>query len=125
MCLIFFMQCYYSYYMKTIMLKVNRIGNSRGVRLPADSIRRYGIADTLIMEERSDGLLLRTPGPAVEKLSWADTAREMAGEKESWDDWSAVTGDGLDEIPWGTGSSGKAAANKAAYRVKRSKGKRP
>lgn len=111
--------------MKTTLLKVSRIGNSRGVRLPADSIRRYAIGDSLIMEERSDGLLLRTPGPAVEKLSWADTAREMAADTESWDDWNAVTADGLDEIPWETGPTGKVAEKKAAYRVKGSKRKRP
>lgn len=32
--------------MKIAPLKVTRIGNSRGVRLPADTIRRYGISKT-------------------------------------------------------------------------------
>jgi antitoxin component of MazEF toxin-antitoxin module len=45
--------------MKPTELKVTRIGNSRGISLPADSLRRYEIEDTLIMEERSDGILLR------------------------------------------------------------------
>jgi antitoxin component of MazEF toxin-antitoxin module len=66
----------------TLKLKVARIGNSRGVRLPASSLRRYQIGETVLMEERSDGILLRPTGPAVPKLSWEDTAREteMYGE---------------------------------------------
>ena len=55
--------------MAPIELKVARIGNSRGVRLPAAALRRYGIGAAVVMEERSDGILLRRPGPAVEKLS--------------------------------------------------------
>lgn len=64
--------------MATIALKVARIGNSRGVRLPAASVRRYRIGQTVVMDERADGILLRPTGPVVEKLSWTDTAREMA-----------------------------------------------
>jgi hypothetical protein len=32
----------------------------------------------MIMEERTEGILLRPVGPAVEKLTWEATAREMA-----------------------------------------------
>ncbi|MGH7658606.1 MAG: AbrB/MazE/SpoVT family DNA-binding domain-containing protein, partial [Gemmatimonadales bacterium] len=46
----------YSYYMKS--LKVARIGNSRGVRIPAGTLKKYGIGEEVIMEERSDGILL-------------------------------------------------------------------
>ena len=45
--------------MKTTELKVARIGNSRGVRLPAEVLRRYAIGDSVVMEERDEGLLLR------------------------------------------------------------------
>ena len=107
--------------MKTIELKVARIGNSRGIRLPAESLRRYRIGAVLLMEERVDGILLRTPGPAVEKLSWAETAREMADQPESWNEWDATLADGLKEIPWS--STGHAAERKARYRVRRPKGK--
>ena len=41
--------------MGTLRLKVARIGNSRGVRLPAASLRRYRIGDTVLMEERQPG----------------------------------------------------------------------
>ena len=76
-------KCYYSAHMATVKLKVAKIGNSRGVRLPAASLRRYRIGETILMEERSEGILLRPTGPAVEKLSWEETAREMAADREA------------------------------------------
>ncbi len=109
--------------MKSIELKVARIGNSRGVRLPAESLRRYGIGAVVLMEERSDGLLLRTPGPGVEKLTWADTAREMAAESGAWNEWDSTTTDGLDDIPWTPGPSRHAADKKSRYTVKPRKAK--
>jgi len=80
--------------MKTLELKVSRIGNSRGVRLPAASLRRYRIGAMFLMEERSEGIFLRPVGPLVEKLSWEDTAREMALNSEDWRDWNAADADG-------------------------------
>src|SRR5436190_9903302 len=81
-------------------LKVARIGNSRGVRLPAAVLKRYRIRESVVMEERSEGILLRRTGPAVEKLSWEDTAREMAACPEDWSAWDAALGDGLDRLTW-------------------------
>jgi antitoxin component of MazEF toxin-antitoxin module len=80
--------------MATMKLKVARIGNSRGVRLPAASLRRYRIGETVVMEERAEGILLRPTGPAVEKLSWEDTAREMAASREDWSAWNTAATDG-------------------------------
>lgn len=110
--------CYYGYYMKSIELKVARIGNSRGVRLPAGSLRRYHIGTVVFLEERSDGLLLRPPGPVVDKLSWSDTAREMAAESGEWNEWDSTASDGLAEIPWTTGPANRAADRKTRYAVK-------
>jgi antitoxin component of MazEF toxin-antitoxin module len=84
-------------------LKVARIGNSRGVRIPADTLKRYGIGDTVIMEERSDGILLRPAGSPPARLSWEQTAREMASAEEDWSDWDAALADGLDTVPWEPG----------------------
>jgi len=56
------------------------------------------------MEERSDGIFLRPAGPAVEKLSWADTAREMAAGQENWVEWDVTGADGLENTPWEAGS---------------------
>jgi antitoxin component of MazEF toxin-antitoxin module len=105
----------YGNYMKTMELKVTRIGNSRGVRLPAASLQRYRIGTAVIMEERSDGILLRATGPAVEKLSWEDTARAMATSEEDWLAWDAVQADGLSAVPWDTGKALRVAEGKARY----------
>jgi antitoxin component of MazEF toxin-antitoxin module len=86
--------------MKSVELKVARIGNSRGVRLPARTLERYHIGDAVLMEERTDGILLRPPSRASSKLSWEDTAREMAAANEDWAAWDGALADGLDEIPW-------------------------
>src|SRR5258706_114909 len=73
--------------MKPVELKVTRIGNSRGVRLPAGTLERYRVGDVLVMEERSDGILLRRVGNATPKLSWEQTAAEMAASDERWEEW--------------------------------------
>jgi len=78
-----------------VTLTVTRIGNSRGVRLPARVLRRYGIGDAVLMEERDDGILLRPVGSPVARLTWEQTAREMAREAEDWSEWDAVLADGL------------------------------
>lgn len=102
--------------MKKVELKVSRIGNSRGVRLPAGSLKRYRIGAAVLMEETSEGIFLRPIGPIVEKLSWEDTAREMASGGEDWSEWDAADTDGLEGIPWKSGGAGGIAEKKARYR---------
>ena len=99
-------------------LKLTRIGKSRGVRLPAASLRRYRIGAAVIMEERSDGILLRGTGCVVEKLSWEDTAREMAASAEDWSAWDAVNADGLAEVPWETRKALRVAERNTRYGAK-------
>jgi len=118
-------ECYYSNYMATMKLKVARIGNSRGVRLPAASLRRFRIGDTVMMEERSDGILLRPTGPAVEKLSWEDTAREMAASGEDWSAWGTVAADGLEHLPWRADGKSRVAEAPPRYRSRPRPGTRP
>lgn len=101
--------------MKTTELKVTRIGNSRGVRLPAASLRRYRVGAAVIMEERSDGILLRPTVPAQEKLSWEDTAREMEAVAEDWSAWDAVSADGLAGLPWKAPKAHRAEARKKRH----------
>lgn len=105
-------------------LKVARIGNSRGVRLPAASLRRYRIGESVLMEERSEGILLRPTGPAVEKLSWEDTAREMAASREDWSAWDTAIADGLDDLPWEARGKGRVAGTTSRYRAKQGPGGR-
>lgn len=101
--------------MSTVELKVARIGNSRGIRIPATTLERYQIGDSVLMEERGDGILLRPRGPAVAKLSWEDTARAMAAESEDWSAWDATAGDELDRIPWDSGKTRRVAEPRSQY----------
>ena len=84
--------------MKTIELKVTRIGNSRGVRLPAPLLRRYRITDTLILVEHPDEIVLRPKHTKNQKLSWEETAKAMAAAKEDWSEWDCTLADGLNEL---------------------------
>jgi antitoxin MazE len=79
---------------KSIELKIVPIGNSRGVRLPKEILERYAIKETLVLEPRDEGLLLR--GKPEEQLSWGETFKEMAREREDWSDWDVTVADGLD-----------------------------
>jgi antitoxin component of MazEF toxin-antitoxin module len=86
--------------MNSVHLKVARIGNSRGVRIPAPTLERYRIGDSVVMEERAEGILLRPRRAAGPKLSWDETARAIANETEDWNAWDETLSDGLDQIPW-------------------------
>jgi antitoxin component of MazEF toxin-antitoxin module len=114
--------------MANVELKVAAIGNSRGVRIPAGTLQRYGIGDSVLMEERKDGILLRPHGSTAPKLSWADTALEMAAAGEDWSGWDASIGDGLDTIPWNAPRVQRVAEGPAptykASRKRSGKGKR-
>lgn len=88
--------------MKTETLKLAAVGNSRGVRLPAGLIRRYGFGQEITAEVREDGLLLRPAKHGASKLSWDETAKAMSESAEDWSDWSTADADGLDTIPWET-----------------------
>jgi len=104
--------------MRTRELKVARIGNSRGVRLPAASLKRYSVGSVMIMEERADGILLRSAGPIVEKLTWEDTAREMAAANEDWSEWDVLDGDGLESVPWEASRGGRVGEKRTPYGFK-------
>jgi antitoxin MazE len=84
--------------MKTVVLKVARIGNSRGIRLPAAMLRKYHITDAIIAEEKADEIILRPGGAVRQKLSWEETAKAMAAAGEDWDEWEAAAGDGINGL---------------------------
>ncbi len=86
--------------MKTKELKITRIGNSRGIRIPADILRRYHMDSSVLLEERIEGILLRSAEPIQEKLSWAQTAEAMAVSQEDWSEWDGTFSDGLESLPW-------------------------
>jgi antitoxin component of MazEF toxin-antitoxin module len=110
--------------MKPVELKVARIGNSRGVRIPAATLQRYQIGTTVVMEERSDGILLRPRRSAGAKLSWDETALAMAAEAEDWSAWEATTADGLNDAPWESVGPRRVAERRSKYPARRRSGKR-
>jgi antitoxin MazE len=79
-------------------LKVVRIGNSRGIRLPKNVLARYQIREAIVLEVRDDGLLLRSKRDG--RLSWEETYRACARARENWKDLEGTLADGLDEEGW-------------------------
>ena len=86
--------------MQTHELKITKIGNSLGIRIPAEVLRRYAFKDAIVMVEGVDGVLLRPKRQTDVKLSWADTAKDMAASPENWSEWETAAADGLAGIPW-------------------------
>lgn len=75
--------------------KIVPIGNSKGVRIPKALLQKYGLKDSLLIEETDTGLLLRNKEES--KLSWEDTYKAMANEKEQWDEFDTTLLDGLED----------------------------
>jgi antitoxin MazE len=76
-----------------------RIGNSRGIRLPATILKLYDLSEGVEMEveERQDGILLRPVTETPPKLTWAEAYQEMANEvaeRLEWSEWDSLTTDG-------------------------------
>ena len=81
--------------LRTRDAKIVPIGNSKGVRIPKALLQKYGLKNSLLIEETEKGLLLRNKEES--KLSWEETFKAMADEKEQWDDFDATLLDGLDD----------------------------
>lgn len=75
--------------------KLVPIGNSKGVRIPKALLQKYGLKNPLLIEETDKGLLLRNKEES--KLSWENTYKTMANEKENWDDFDTILLDGLED----------------------------
>ena len=81
--------------LRTRDAKIVPIGNSKGVRIPKALLQKYGLQNSLLIEETDKGLLLRNKEES--KLSWEDTFKAMADEKEQWDDFDTTLLDGLED----------------------------
>ena len=97
--------------MKPLALTLDRIGKSRGIRIPATLIRKHGFQHGLVLEDRGHEVALKST-TGTTKLSWEETAREMANSKEDWSDWDCTVADGLDQIPWDRPTPGNATAKR-------------
>jgi antitoxin MazE len=76
-------------------VKSVQIGNSQGVRIPKDLLQKYGLSESLVLEETDRGILLRKK--REDKLSWEKTFKAMAEEGEDWTDLDAALLDGLED----------------------------
>ena len=76
-------------------VKLVPIGNSKGVRIPKALLQKYGLSNSLLLEETDRGLLLRKKDG--DKLSWEDTYKAMANEKEDWENFDTTLLDGLED----------------------------
>ncbi len=75
-------------------VKLVHVGNSRGIRLPKALLQKYGWSDSLVLEEAEEGVFLH--GGETDKLSWRETYRAMAAEREDWSDFDVAVADGVD-----------------------------
>lgn len=75
--------------------KLISIGNSKGIRLPKKIIEKYHLHDTLDLEEKENGILIKSDIPE-NKLTWEETYREIAAEQEDWSDLDNLAGDGVE-----------------------------
>ncbi len=75
------------------------IGNSKGVRIPKTLLQKYGFTGSLLLEETDRGILLRKKDD--NKLSWENTYKTMANEKEDWADFDGTLHDGLENEDFG------------------------
>jgi antitoxin MazE len=81
--------------LRTRDVKLVPIGNSKGVRIPKSLLQKYGLSDSLVLEETNQGILLRKK--REDKLSWEETFRAIAQEGEDWTDMDATLPDGLED----------------------------
>ena len=75
-------------------VKLVPVGNSKGIRLPKAIQQKYGWSDSLVLEEMEEGVFLYSRDKNT--LSWKDTYRAMAAEKEDWSDFDVAVSDGLE-----------------------------
>ena len=80
--------------MATRDVKLISIGNSKGIRIPKVLLQKYGWGDSLVLEETEEGIFLYSN--EKNKLSWQETYRAMAADREDWSDLDTTVADGLD-----------------------------
>jgi antitoxin MazE len=82
----------------TKTLKLVRIGNSKGIRIPHALIERYHLDGEVNVTETAAGLLLQSADS--KKLSLEDSFAAMARDgrsKAEAEPWSATLADGLED----------------------------
>jgi len=80
---------------RTKDIKLISIGNSKGIRLPKEILQKYGFSESVMLEEKEEGVLLHRKED--KKLTWEETFKSMSEEKENWNDFDVTLMDGLEE----------------------------
>ena len=82
--------------MQVYQVKISKIGNSWGVRLPKEMVLSLGTTD-VILERTSEGILIK-PSPIVPPLSeWAEIfAKADTSTEPEFDEWDIALNDGED-----------------------------
>ncbi len=80
---------------RTKDIKLIPIGNSKGIRLPKKILQKYGFSESVVLEEKEEGVLLHRKED--KKLTWDETFKSMSEEKENWGDFDVTLMDGLEE----------------------------
>lgn len=85
-----------------VRLKLVRIGNSKGIRLPQAFIQRHHLGDEIILRETKTGLLIGPAGSG--KLSFDESFAAMAKDRKASveaREWAESSlSDGLQHEPW-------------------------
>ncbi len=82
-------------HVRTKDIKLVPIGNSKGIRLPKEILQKYGFSESVVLEEKEEGILLHRKED--NKLTWEETFKAMSDEKENWNDLDITLMDGLEE----------------------------
>ena len=84
--------------MASMKTKVVRIGNSRGIRIPKVILEQYRIKDTVELETKDDGIMIRSTHPV--RKGWDAAFKAMHKNKDD----ALLIADGLgtawDEKEW-------------------------
>ncbi len=80
---------------RTKDIKLIPIGNSKGIRLPKKVLQKYGFSESVVLEEKEEGVLLHRKED--KKLTWEETFKSISEKKENWNDFDVTLMDGLEE----------------------------
>jgi len=74
------------------------IGNSRGIRIPANLIQHYGLGDTVELVLHEDGILLKPKKSLSLQQIWAQQAASMQAQgkgllEDDLQDWAELQND--------------------------------
>ena len=78
-------------------VKISKIGNSKGIRLPKEMVLSLGTLD-VILEKTSEGILIKPSSKVPPLREWAAIfAKADTSPESEFEDWDITLNDGTDE----------------------------